>query len=370
MTDGAKPTKKRLIKHGKEANPTENLTVPETPEPKKTEAQEYEDESPNYFAAKYRELEDLPNVGEATAKKLREYGFTTIKSLTLANIQDLMKCGMGEEAGLKLLTLVRKISGINFIRGDELAAMRENMKTLTTGVREFDELFGGPGGGIPTQSITEFYGEFGAGKSQICHQLCLTAQLPVEQHGLGGKVLYIDTENIFRTERILQMNERFKVPEPLYGIIVAEAYTSEHQIALVNEAAKVVQDEHVKLIIVDSLTSHFRSEYLGREMLAQRQQQLNLHMHKLLRMAITFDLAVVVTNQVQSDPQPFGQAIKPVGGHIVGHMSHTRIFLKKTYKQGDLHNTRIAKVMASPFFGEGEALYKITATGLEDVPQD
>jgi DNA repair protein RadA len=222
------------------------------------------------------------------------------------------------------------------------------------------------GGGIESQSITEFYGEYGSGKSQICHQLCVNAQLPLVQGGLGGAALYIDTENTFRTERIFQMAKNLGLdPEDtIKNIIFAEAFTSDHQMFLLENADKVIKENNVRLIVVDSLTSHFRSEYLGREMLQERQQKLNKHMHRLIRMSRAFNAVAVVTNQVMSKPDAFfGDGIHPVGGHIVAHTSHTRVFLRKSARGA----VRIARLVSSPYLPEGEGIFRVSENGIEDV---
>jgi DNA repair protein RadA len=225
------------------------------------------------------------------------------------------------------------------------------------------------GGGIESQSITEFYGEYGSGKSQICHQLCVNAQLPIKKGGLNGAVLFVDTENTFRTERIFQISNYLslnpkKVAEK---IIYAEAYNSEHQIHLLDNAEKVIKENNIKLLIIDSLTGHFRSEYIGREMLASRQQKLNLYMHKLARLAKIFNAVVVVTNQVASKPDAFlNDSVYPIGGHIVGHVSHTRVFLRKASRR----TVRIARLVSSPHLPEKEEIFKITENGIEDIIKD
>jgi len=229
-----------------------------------------------------------------------------------------------------------------------------------------DELLGG---GLETQTITEFYGEYGSGKSQTCHQLCVNVQLPPERGGLGGAALYIDTENTFRTERIIQMAQHLGLnpDEVVKNIIFAEAYTSDHQMFLVENADKVVKENGIRLIIVDSLTAHFRSEYLGREMLAERQQKLNKHLHKLIRLARAFNAVAVVTNQVMAKPDVFfGDAVHPVGGHIVAHTSHTRVFLRKA-AHGPV---RIARLVSSPYLPEGEGVFKVTENGIEDATEE
>jgi DNA repair protein RadA len=313
--------------------------------------------------SKYECIGDIPGIGPATAHKLQELGFHTIESLATATVRELEPAGIGEKKAVEIIRLARSSITLSFIRADELLKMRQNILRLTTGSRELDDLLGG---GLETQTITELYGEYGSGKSQVCHQLCVNVQLPHARGGLEGGALYMDTENTFRTERIVQMAEHLGLdPEKIIrNIIFAEAYTSDHQTFLVENADKVVKENNIRLIIVDSLTSHFRSEYLGREMLAERQQKLNKHMHKLIRLARAFNAAAVVTNQVMSKPDVFfGDAVHPVGGHIVAHTSHTRVFLRKSARGP----VRIARLVSSPCLPEGERTFKITGNGIEDL---
>jgi len=151
------------------------------------------------------------------------------------------------------------------------------------------------------------------------------------------------------------------------NITYAEAYTSDHQMFLLENADKVIKENSVRMIIIDSLTSHFRSEYLGREMLAERQQKLNKHMHKLIRLARAFNIVAVVTNQVMSKPDVFfGNAVHPIGGHIVAHTSHTRVYLRKSARG----RVRIARLVSSPYLPEGERVFRITENGVEDVTEE
>jgi DNA repair protein RadA len=314
---------------------------------------------------KYECLEDL-GLGPAISQKLRELGFHTVESLATATAKELEPAGISEKKALEVIHNARSCISLSFIRADELLKMRQTILRLTTGNKMLDELLGG---GLETQTITEFYGEYGSGKSQICHQLCVNVQLPPERGGLGGAALYIDTENTFRTERIVQMAQHLGLdPEKVIkNIIFAEAFTSEHQMFLVDNADKVVKENGIRLIIVDSLTAHFRSEYLGREMLAERQQKLNKHLHKLIRLARAFNAVAVVTNQVMAKPDAFfGDAIHPVGGHIVAHTSHTRIFLRKTARGP----VRVARLVSSPYLPEGEGIFKITENGIEAVTEE
>jgi DNA repair protein RadA len=283
-----------------------------------------------------------------------------VESLGTAAVAELVTAGIGEAVAEKVIDAARKSMAITFVRGDELVELRKNVRRLTTGCSSLDRLLNG---GIETQSLTEFYGEFGSGKSQMCHQLCVTVQLGEAQGGLNGSVLYIDTEATFRPERVMQMAPRFglKPEEALKGVVYAEAYTSNHQTVLLENADEVIKANNVRLIIVDSVMSHFRSEYLGREMLAPRQQQLNKHLHKLMRLSRAFNAAAVITNQVMASPDAFfSKAVSPVGGHILGHMSHSRIFLRK-----GRNNVRIAKLTASPSLPEGEVPMRITERGIE-----
>ena len=326
------------------------MAVQEEPKPKK---------QPEY-------LEDLPGVGPATAQRLREMGFNTVESLATATSKELEAAGIGEKKALEVVRAARCGMELSFIHADELLKLRQNVSRLTTGSKAIDGLLEG---GLESQTITEFYGEFGSGKSQMCHQLCVNVQLPQERGGLNGGALYIDTENTFRTERVSKMAQHLGMDpnETMKNIIFAEAYNSDHQILLLDNADKVIKENHIRLIVVDSLTAHFRSEYLGREMLAERQQKINKHMHKLIRLSQAFNAVAVVTNQVMAKPDVFfGDAVHPIGGHIVAHTSHTRFYLRKSSK-GPL---RIARLESSPSLPDGEAVFKITENGIEDLAED
>ena len=328
--------------------------------------EEEEEKEVSTTEKKYEHLEDLPGVGPATAQKLRELGFNTVESLATATIKELEPAGIGEKKAADLIRVARSSISVSFIRADELLKQRQNVARLTTGSKAIDEILGG---GLETQTITEFYGEYGSGKSQLCHQMCVNVQLSPEKGGLSGGALYVDTENTFRTERIVQMAQHLGLnpEEVVKNIIYADAYTSDHQMFLLENADKVVKENNIRLIIVDSLTAHFRSEYLGREMLAERQQKLNKHMHRLIRLARAFNAVAVVTNQVMAKPDVFfGDAVQPIGGHIVAHTSHTRIYLRKSSRGP----TRIARLVSSPYLPEGERVFKVTENGVEDLIEE
>jgi len=315
---------------------------------------------------KYELIEDIPGIGPATAQKLKELGFHTVESLATATIKELSLAGISEKQAAKIITEARNSLALTFVRADELLKMRQNILRLTTGSKSLDELLGG---GLETQSITEFYGEYGVGKSILCHQLSVNVQLPIEKGGLAGGALYIDTEQTFRPEWIVRMAKHLGLdPDQVAkNIVYSEAYNSDHQILILEKADKIIKENNIRLIIIDSLTAHFRSEYLGREMLAERQQKLNKHMHRLIRLARVFNAVAVVTNQVMAKPdQFFATAVEPVGGHVVAHTSHTRIFLRKAAGG----QVRIAKLISSPYLPEGERIFKITGNGVEDVSDE
>ncbi|MEE8401697.1 MAG: DNA repair and recombination protein RadA [Candidatus Hydrothermarchaeaceae archaeon] len=308
------------------------------------------------------ELEELPGIGDTTADKLKDAGFKSIESIAVANPVEIKEIsGIGEAAAVKIINAARDSMEMGFMTGTEVLEKRKTMKKISTGS---DTLNGLLGGGVETQAITEFFGEFGSGKTQICHQLAVSIQMPDEENGLGKSVIYIDTENTFRPERIIQMAEGAGVdPEAvLENIIVARAYNSDHQMIIVDKAESLLKEKNVGIIVVDSLTSHFRADYTGRGMLAGRQQKLNRHMHDLQKLSDIYNLAVVVTNQVMARPDFFfGDPTTPIGGHIVGHSSTFRIYLRKS-KGGK----RVARLIDSPNLPEGEAIFAVVKDGVTD----
>ena len=308
-------------------------------------------------------LKDLPGVGDTTVKKLMEGGVTSIRTLALYPVSKLIEeIGIGEKTALKIIKAAQDIEKMGFESADLIWEKRKKLNHLTTGSQNFDELLMG---GIEPGSVTELYGEYRTGKTQIAHQLCVNCQLSYEESGLEGNALYIDTENTFRPERIIQMAEakNLDYQSVLKNITVGRAYNSDHQILLIKEASKIVEEKNIKLIIVDSIIGHFRSEYVGRGTLANRQQMLNNHIHDLLRMTEMFDeLAVVFTNQVSSRPDVFyGDPLTATGGNIIAHGATIRIRLRKG--KGE---QRVAKLIDAPHLPESEAIFSITEDGIQD----
>jgi len=342
------------------------------------------------------DLEDLPGVGPATAEKLKDNGFDSYQGIAVASPSELSNTAdIGESSASDIINAAREAADIGgFETGATVLERREKIGKLTWGVDEVDELLGG---GVETQSITEVYGEFGAGKSQVTHQLAVNVQLPAEHGGLEGSAIFIDSEDTFRPERIEQMVEGLEddvledmmefhgvaeegegdatneamfddlVESVLDKIHVAKAFNSNHQILLAEKAQEIAsstQDEEfpVRLLAVDSLTAHFRAEYVGRGQLADRQQKLNKHLHDLMRVGDLNNTAVLVTNQVASNPDSFfGDPTQPIGGNILGHTSTFRIYLRKS--KG---NKRIVKLVDAPNLPDGEGVMRVEGAGLKN----
>jgi len=309
-------------------------------------------------------LEDIPGVGEKIAEKLREIGYTDPMAIAVSSASELATIAeIGEGQAAKIINSVREMLEIGYETADKILERRANVVKITTGSKNLDNLLGG---GIETQAITEAYGAYGSGKTQLGFQLAVNAQLPREKGGLAGNVLWIDTENTFRPERIVQIAKGLKLDseKTLKNIFVSRAFNTEHQIFLVEKAPEMVEQNNIKLIIVDSLTSHFRADFAGRGELAGRQQKLNKHLHHLQRLADAFNLAIYVTNQVMADPSVlFGDPTRAVGGHVLAHMSTYRLYLRRG-KEG----MRVAKMIDAPNLMEGECVFKITEEGLKDPP--
>ena len=221
---------------------------------------------------------------------------------------------------------------------------------VTTGASKLDELLGG---GFESGSLTEIYGEFRTGKTQLCHTLAVTCQLPLDQGGAEGKAMYIDTEGTFRPQRLIAIAERFGMDPNavLDNVAYAKAHNTEHQSELLVAAAGMMAEARFGVIIVDSVTNLFRTEYEGRGELSARQMHLGKFLRHLTRLADEFGVAVVVTNP-----------LKPIGGNIMAHASTTRIALRKGRGEN-----RIAKIACSPVLPESEAQFSISELGIEDA---
>ncbi|OYR84665.1 DNA repair and recombination protein RadA [Halorubrum ezzemoulense] len=337
------------------------------------------------------ELEDLPGVGPATADKLVDNGFESYQSIAVASPGEMSNTAdIGESSAADIINAARDAADIGgFETGASVLERRQEIGKLSWQIDEVDDLLGG---GIETQSITEVYGEFGSGKSQVTHQMAVNVQLEPENGGLDGGCIFVDSEDTFRPERIDDMvrglddeiladeMERREIEgtpsdeEALEELVeafldqihVAKAFNSNHQILLA-EKAKELAGEHeetewpIRIVCVDSLTAHFRAEYVGRGELADRQQKLNKHLHDLMRIGDLFNTAILVTNQVASNPDSyFGDPTQAIGGNILGHASTFRMYLRKS--KGD---KRIVRLVDAPNLADGEAVMRVQNEGLK-----
>ena len=306
-------------------------------------------------------------VSAQDVKKLQAAGFHTVQRVAMATRKELISIrGFSENKADKVLEVAQKLCPMGFSTATEYHLMRQSMVQISTGSKDLDKLLDG---GIETGSITELYGEFRTGKSQLCHQLAITCQLPIEQGGGAGRCLYIDTEGGFRSERCQAIAERYGLdPEAcLDNIAVARAYNSDHQSALLAEAAGLMAQQRYALVVVDSATALYRTDYNGRGELAGRQQHLAKFLRALQRLADEFGAAIVITNQVVANPDGSMFAAdpnKPIGGNIMAHASCTRLKFRKG--KGD---QRICRVIDSPNLPEGDATFSIMADGIGD-PKD
>ncbi|TKX76038.1 DNA repair and recombination protein RadA [Halorubrum sp. GN11_10-6_MGM] len=337
------------------------------------------------------ELEDLPGVGPATADKLVDNGFESYQSIAVASPGEMSNTAdIGESSAADIINAARDAADVGgFETGASVLERRQEIGKLSWQIDEVDDLLGG---GIETQSITEVYGEFGSGKSQVTHQMAVNVQLEPENGGLDGGCIFVDSEDTFRPERIDDMvrglddeiladeMERREIEgtpsneEALEELVeafldqihVAKAFNSNHQILLA-EKAKELAGEHeetewpIRIVCVDSLTAHFRAEYVGRGELAERQQKLNKHLHDLMRLGDLYNTAILVTNQVASNPDSyFGDPTQAIGGNILGHASTFRIYLRKS--KG---NKRIVRLVDAPNLADGEAVMRVQNEGLK-----
>ncbi|MFC1691519.1 DNA repair and recombination protein RadA [Nanoarchaeota archaeon] len=306
-------------------------------------------------------VQDLDGVGPATAEKLSLAGFDTVIAIAVATPGELVDAsGVTESTARKIIQSSRSCMEMGFESGIEVMEKRKRVMKIHTGSEAFDTLMSG---GFETSSITEVFAEFGAGKTQIAHLLCVN----IQKEDPNAVAVYIDTENTFRPERIRQFAEGQDLDpdKVLANIKVARAYNSDHQMLLVDKVDELINKENlnVKLVIVDSLTAHFRAEFVGRGTLAERQQKLNKHMHALLKLADMHNVCVYVTNQVMAKPdQFFGDPTTAIGGHIVGHASTFRIYLRKGKK-----GSRVAKLIDAPHLPDGECGFYVTESGLKDL---
>ena len=316
------------------------------------------------------EIQDIEGIGPTTAKKLKEAGIVSVMDLAVASSDELaVDLNSSKDSAASFIMAAQKLlrdSNVlekEFVTADTALEKRKSMLRCSTGSIALDDLLLG---GIETQAVTEFYGEFGSGKSQICHTLCATARQPIAVGGLDGGVIYIDTEGTFRPERIEQI-ARARGLDPsqiLKSVAVCKIYNSSHLELIIKDLGKYINDFKAKLVVIDSIISLHRAEFAGRGTLADRQQRLNNMLHKLVRLTEIYNIAIVITNQVQSSPDTFfGDPTKAAGGNVLGHASTYRIYLRKSGEN------RVAKMIDSPYHPYSETRFTVNEKGTDDIEE-
>lgn len=307
-----------------------------------------------------------PALSAIDKKKLMDAGFYTVESIAYATLKSLLAVkGISEAKALKMMTEATKLIPLGFTTATEYHKQRAEIIHLTTGSKELDKLLGG---GIETGSITEMFGEFRTGKTQLAHTLCVTCQLSLEHGGGEGKALYIDTEGTFRPQRLVSIAEKFGLnpTDVLDNVAYARAYNSDHQSKLLIQASAMLSESRYALLVVDSATALYRTDYSGRGELSARQMHLARFLRSLLRIADEFGVAVVITNQVVATVDGGAMFVadpkKPIGGNIMAHASTTRLSLRK-----GRGNTRVCKIYDSPCLPENEAMFAINEDGIGDA---
>ncbi|KAJ3292306.1 recombinase rad51 [Blyttiomyces sp. JEL0837] len=345
----------------------QNLAV-EIDNTEQTQAEVAAEEEQHSGPLKINKLEQF-GISATDIKKLSEAGFHTVESIAYTPKKALLGIkGISEVKADKILAEAAKLVPLGFTTATEMHMRRSEMITISTGSKELDTLLAG---GIETGAITEIFGEFRTGKTQLCHHLAVVCQLPTDMGGAEGKCLYIDTEGTFRPERCMAVAERYGMnpEEVLDNIAFARAYNTDHQMTLLVQATAMMTEQRFALLIVDSATALYRTDYSGRGELSARQMHMARFLRMLLRIADEFGCAVVITNQVvaqvdggasmfNADPK------KPIGGNIIAHASTTRLYLRKG--RGD---NRICKIYDSPNLPESEAMFSIGADGIGDAKE-
>lgn len=316
------------------------------------------------------DLCSIEEIGLATKMHLENSGFRSLKDLVVRGPVDISEAtGMDFEKSAVLCNRARQIleeAGVlekSFVTARNLYDKRLRAERISTGSKNLDNLLGG---GVETRAVTEIFGEYGTGKTQICHTLCVIVSREGTHGGLASKAIYVDTESTFRPERIVSIcNARNIESGPvLDSIIVAKAYNTAHQELIIDEIGSIIDTNRVKLLVVDSAVAHYRAEFLGRATLSERQQKLNKFMHILLRISETYGAAVVITNQIQSSPDSiFGDIFRPTGGNVVAHTSTYRLYLKRAGRN------RIARMVDSPYHPETEVVFALSEKGATDPGQ-
>ena len=308
-------------------------------------------------------IKDVKGIGPAAIKKLKDADILTVQDLATQSVDSLSGAtGFSKDLADQHIQNAHELLRENdiisheFITGNEDMKKRKELEKIRTGSSKLDEFLKG---GIETGAITELFGAFGSGKSQLCHQMSVNAQVQ-----LKGNVIFVDTESTFRPERIEEMaiGQGLDPVEILEGIKKCKVYNSGGLEYIIKNMGRFVEEYNAKLVVVDSIIALHRADYSGRGTLADRQQRINTILHRLLRISEIYKIAVIMTNQITTSPDTFfGDPNKPTGGNIIGHAATYRLYIVKAGK------IRKAKMIDSPYHEVGECPFKITKEGITDV---
>ncbi|MHA1668193.1 MAG: DNA repair and recombination protein RadA [Candidatus Heimdallarchaeaceae archaeon] len=306
----------------------------------------------------------LEGIDKKTLDKIEKVGFT-IENLAVATSEELaIKVDIEQDLARTVIEQAQKKLGIQPINALKFLELESRRGKITTSSNELDGILGG---GIWTQELTEFAGGFGSGKTQLCFQLCINVQLPPDEGGLEGNAFFIDTERTFSPRRIVEIasNRELDVEKILKNIYVAPAMNTNHLFSIVDQLEETIPERRIKLLVVDSFASHFRSEFIGKEKLVERQQKIMQIAEKFTFLAVKHDIAIVVTNQIIANVEEFlfSSPEEPALGFAWAHRPQQRIFLRKS--RG---SSRIARLFDSSRMPEREALFYVTESGINDVP--
>ncbi len=311
------------------------------------------------------ELDLVKNINARQIKLLQENGISSAEALAMSPHTIISEIdGLGEKTAKKLIWNARNALGMSeFITAEDID---ENTEYITTGSAELNRILGG---GFQTGKLTEVYGPFKSGKTNLAHTISVSVQLPKNKGGLGAKVAYIDTENTFSKEKIKRIAKRFGVDpkKVLSGIFHARIFSSDHQAQMISKAETLCKTRGVRLIIMDSLMALMRAEFVGIGMLARRQSVLNNMIHALSRIAETYNCAVLLTNQVATKMMGMFSSDDAIGGNIIAHGCHFRVMFKTKGFSSNNSLKRRAIIVDAPDLAPEEVEFYITSVGIADT---
>lgn len=296
--------------------------------------------------------------------KLEQAGFGTVEAIARAPLKKIKAVhGLNELVAVEVKESSIKLCRTGIRKATEYEASQQLRSKLTTGCKEFDQILQG---GLEVGRITEVFGSSDTGKTQLCHTLAISCQLPVSSGGLDGRCLYLDTAVTFRPERLRAIAARFDLSpdEALGKVDFARAHSTDHLLELLDDAVDLMMKEKFSLLIVDPATTLYRAEFTGRGVLAVRQQHMGQLLCKLQKLADDFKIVVVITNHVVANVDNLlsgGPKDKPGGGNVIAHASQTRLKLRKGAR-----GRRICEVFNSALVPHSECLFTIGKGGFMD----